>query len=459
MNSKQLVLDAIYNKEVERTPWVPFVGCHAAKLIGVNAEEYFKDSKNIIKGVKKAYELYRPDGLPVLFDLQVEAEAMGCELKYAETNPPSVVTHPLEQGKSIAELKIPDETDGRFPIVLEAMKTICRDLGDKIAVYGLVTGPFTLALHLMGTDIFYEMSDEPEKVHELLKFCRDVCINTARMYMESGVDIIALVDPMTSQISPANFREFESPYATDIFNYIRSKGKASSFFVCGNAKNNIEEMCKCGPNNISIDENIPLDYVKSVCEKYDVSFGGNIKLTVTMLFGTPMDNINEAENCMAIGGKKGFILSPGCDIPYATPIENIQAISSLIHGNVDEFMEKEYTNILNDIKVSLPDYANEKKVIIDVITLDSDSCAPCQYMMEAVKEAARDFENDVVYIEHKIKQKESIACMLQLGVKNIPTIVVDGEIKYVSIIPSIAELKNTIKEAIEIKKKRFSGTH
>ena len=42
MNSKQLVLDALHNKEVERIPWVPFVGCHAATLLGVTAEEYFK---------------------------------------------------------------------------------------------------------------------------------------------------------------------------------------------------------------------------------------------------------------------------------------------------------------------------------------------------------------------------------------------------------------------------------
>ncbi|WP_073346472.1 uroporphyrinogen decarboxylase family protein [Caldanaerobius fijiensis] len=454
MNSKKLVLEAIHNKEVERIPWVPFVGCHAARLIGVNAEEYFKSSENIVKGVKKAYEMYNPDGLPALFDLQVEAEAIGCQLKYAETNPPSVATHPLEEGKAIKDLKIPGEKDGRFPIVLEAMRRICEDLGKEIAIYGLVTGPFTLALHLMGTDIFYQMVDEPEKVHELMGFCRDVCINTSRMYMDAGVDVIALVDPMTSQISPVNFREFVSPYATTVFDYVKSREKACSFFVCGNAKNNIEEMCKCKPDNISIDENIPLEYVKEVCQRYGVSFGGNIKLTVTMLFGTPLDNIRDAENCMSIGGKKGYILSPGCDIPYATPVENIQAISSLVHGEVAEFLE--YTNVLEGIEVKLPDYVNERQVIIDVITLDSESCAPCQYMMEAVREAAKDFGDKVRYVEHKIKQKESVVCMLQLGVKNIPTIVIDGEIKYVSIIPDVNELKNAIREAVEAKQKRFS---
>ena len=371
---------------------------------------------------------------------------MGCKLTYADTNPPAVSSHPLEEGKTINDLKIPGPDDGRFPVILGAMREIFQKIGDKIAIYGLITGPFTLALHLLGTDIFYKMIDAPEEVHELLDFCKEVCINTASMYMDAGADVIAVVDPMTSQISPVSFAEFVSPRAADIFDYIRKQGKGSSFFVCGNAKRNIEEMCKCKPDNISIDENIPLEYVKGVCSKYGVSFGGNIKLTVTMLFGTPADNMNDAKNCMEIGGNKGFILSPGCDIPFSTPVENIKAITSVVHGEVGEFLEG--SNILEGITVNLPDYKNEKQVVIDVITLDSESCAPCQYMMEAVIEAVKDFGDKVKYQEHKVKNKEGVACMLELGVSNIPTICIDGEIKYVSIIPDVEELKASIKEAV-----------
>lgn len=446
MNSKKLVLDAIQNKYVSRIPWVPFVGCHAAKLINVSCEEYFKSSENIIKGITKAYEAYRPDGLPALFDLQVEAEAMGCSLRYAETNPPSVLTHPLEEGVSLSELKVPGENDGRFPIVLSSTREICRTLGDKIAIYGLITGPFTLALHLLGTDIFYKMIDDPDYVHELLNFCSKVCINTSRMYMEAGVDIIAVVDPMTSQISPVSFAEFISPPVTEIFQYIKSKGRFSSFFVCGNAKNNIEEMCKCHPDNISIDENIPLEYVKGICEKYNISFGGNIKLTVTMLFGTPTDNIRDAQNCMAIGGKKGYILAPGCDIPFETPVENINAISSLVHGEVKEFLES--ANVLEGVIVEIPDYVNEKQVIVDIVTLDSESCAPCQYMVEAVKNACSGFAPNVRWVEHKVKEKESVVFMVKMGVSNIPTTLIDGQIKYISIIPDVAKLKDDIVQAM-----------
>lgn len=449
MNSRELVLRALKNEEVTRAPWVPFVGCHGASLIGVNCEEYFKSVDNMVNGVTKAYELYRPDGLPALFDLQVEAEAMGCKLQYSKTNPPSVCSHPLEDGKNLKDLKVPSERDGRFPMVLEATRKICSTLGDKIAIYGLITGPFTLALHLKGTDIFYEMMDEPEAIVELMSFCLEVCKKTAKMYMEAGVDIVAVVDPMVSQISPDNFEEFVSPYITPLFEYIKENEKVSTYFVCGNAARNIEPMCKCKPDGISIDENVPLNFAKGICSKYGVSLGGNIKLTVTMLFGTPTDNINDAKNCLEIGGTKGYILSPGCDMPFNTPIENVEAVASVVYGEVSKFLGAEGS--LEDINIQLPDYKNEAKVILDVITLDSASCAPCQYMVEAVKAAVKGLEDKVQWTEYKVKEKESVVRMIKLGVQNIPTICIDGEIRYVSIIPSVEELKNSIVEAINKK--------
>jgi len=443
MTSKELVLTAVMNGETPRAPWVPFVGCHAAKLINVNADEFFKSADLIVQGVTKAAEEYRADGIPALFDLQVEAEAMGCELQWAPHNPPSVYSHPLEQGKTIADLKVPTEKDGRYPIVLEATRRICETVGKDKAIYGLITGPFTLALHLMGTDIFYKMIDEPEQVHELLVLCEKVGKETARMLVEAGVDIIAVVDPMTSQISPDSFAEFATPYCTNIFDYVRSLGKAVVLFVCGNAKNNIEEMCKCGADGLSIDENIPLDYVRDVCRRYNQSFGGNIKLTLSMLFGKPADNINDALECMAVGGLKGFVLSPGCDMPFDVPVDNAKAIASVAHGEIADIIESE--NVLDGVHITLPDYTDKQRSYIDVVTLDSDSCAPCQYMMAAVHAAAVGMEKELVITEHKIKDKEGVAAMLKLGVSNIPTITIDGEVKFVSIIPE----KNTLVSAIK----------
>src|SRR5210317_1870558 len=167
MKGLELIKKAFALQNVERVPWVPFVGVHGGHLTGVDAETYLRSADEIVKGVSKSIEEYNPDGVPVVFDLQIEAEILGCELQWAPHNPPAVVSHPLAQGKSLADLKIPSNTDGRISVAVDATKTL-RKKYPEVALYGLITGPFTLALHLMGTDIFMKLFEAPDEVMEVM---------------------------------------------------------------------------------------------------------------------------------------------------------------------------------------------------------------------------------------------------------------------------------------------------
>ena len=157
MTGKELLLRALNGEQTLRPAWLPYVGVHGASLVGVTAEEYLKSANLIVDGLSKAKELYQPDGLPIVFDLQMEAQVLGCELKWAEKTPPSVVSHPMSlmegDGKSLADLPAFSVDKGRFPIAFEALDQIKKQMGDEIALYGLLTGPFTLTLHLMGNDV------------------------------------------------------------------------------------------------------------------------------------------------------------------------------------------------------------------------------------------------------------------------------------------------------------------
>lgn len=456
---KQLVLSAIKMETTERVPWVPFVGCHGGSLIGVSADEYLKNADLIVKGQLKAVELYKADGIPVSFDLQVEAEALGCELKWEKLNPPAVSSHILDT-KKLSELKLPDPKIGRIPVMFEAAEKLRKELPDT-ALYGLITGPFTLALHLMGSNLFMEMYDDPANLKKLIQFCTEVGKIMVDGYINAGCDIIALVDPMTSQISPSHFIEFVTPGCKELFKYIRSKGKLSSFFVCGHALKNLEVMCDCHPDNLSVDENIPLDVVKRICLERKVSFGGNLRLTTALLNGTEDQNSIYAFECLKTGGNTGYILAPGCDIPYDTPIANMQAVAGVAVDDykrqVAETLSAEgYTEEQRLFDMS--DYGRTEKVIVDIITLDSEACAPCQYMVESVKAVVPQFEDLVIWREHKIKSPDSVQFMASLMVKNVPTICIDGDITFVSVIPTrdelIAAIQARINKKLRIKIRR-----
>jgi uroporphyrinogen decarboxylase len=99
------------------------------------------------------------------------------------------------------------------------------------------------------------------------------------------------------------------------------------------------------------------------------------------------------------------------------------------------------------------DYGQSDKVIVDIITLDSESCAPCQYMVEAVKRVAPHFEGVVEWREHAIKKMEAVTFMSSLMVKNIPTICIDGKIAFVSKIPPQNQLVQAIQARINEKLK------
>jgi len=75
-----------------------------------------------------------------------------------------------------------------------------RKLYPELALYGLITGPFTLALHLLGTDIFTKLFEDTKYVDALFVFCTRVAKKMVDYYIDSGCDVIAVVDPMTSQI-------------------------------------------------------------------------------------------------------------------------------------------------------------------------------------------------------------------------------------------------------------------
>ena len=231
-------------------------------------------------------------------------------------------------------------------------------IGRNTALYGLVVGPFTLALH-RGTNLFLDMFDQPETVKELIDFCRQVTEQVAEYYIDAGMDVIAVVDPMISQISADHFQEFVSKAASHIFDFIRQKGACSSFFVCGNATPVLEVMAQCRPDGISIDENVNLEYAKEIADRYQISYGGNIPLTTVMLLGSQADNMAKALELMdahkgrAISSRRAAIYPIMCLQRMSVP----SAWRSLTQREARVFVEtNKDDSAAADVEIEMPDY-------------------------------------------------------------------------------------------------------
>ncbi len=451
MQPKDLVLATLRHEKTEQVPWVPFAGVHAGLLLGYDAEEVLTDGDKLLASLLEVNKLYRPCGQPVVFDLQLEAEILGCDLVWTKDGPPSVKTHPLEENPVVpCKCTIPTADDGRLPMVLEVMRRMKAAVGETTALYGLICGPFTLASHLRGNDIFMDMFDDEEFVLNLLEYCTAVGKRMAELYIKAGMDVIAVVDPLVSQVSSAHFEDFLSASFKDLFDHIRAKGAFSSFFVCGDATRNIEVMCQTGPDSISIDENVSLPAAKTITDKYNIAIGGNIPLTSVMLHGNQQDNMKCVLDLLdSVDDTRNLIVAPGCDMPYAVPVDNGIAVAQAIWNTAEvREMLKNYVAAEEDIPVELPDYASLVKPLMEVFTLDSATCAACTYMMGAANEAKARFGDAIDMVEYKFTVKENIARCKKMGVAHLPSIYIDGELKFSSIIPTREELDAALKDAV-----------
>lgn len=449
ITGKELLFAVMRHEETPLVPWVPFAGVHAGKLKGYSGREILTNGKKLLESLLMVNEVYDPDGQPIMFDLQVEAEILGCKLLWADAAPPSVASHPLE-GKLEVPSYLPERTDGRLPLILDTMQRMKAAVGDKTALYGLVTGPFTLASHLRGTDIFLDSVDHVDFLNELQTYTTQVCLRMIDLYVDAGMDVIAVVDPLVSQVSPRHFKRFLHEHFAKVFAHIRERGVFSSFFVCGDATKNIEAMCQTAPDSISVDENISMATAKEITDRYNIALGGNIPLTTRMLLGTQQDNMKYVLDLLDTLSHRNLIIAPGCDMPYDVPIQNvIGVIQALREPEATRLALQNYTAAEVDLSsVNLPDYDNLPRPLVEVFTLDSDTCAACGYMLGAAKRAVAELEGKVDLVEYKFTLPQNVARVMKMGIQHLPSLYINGELKYSSIIPSNRELVEEIKKAL-----------
>lgn len=82
----------------------------------------------------------------------------------------------------------------------------------------------------------------------------------------------------------------------------------------------------------------------------------------------------------------------------------------------------------------------EEKIVVDVLTLDSVQCAACGYMMESMAAMPEEVQELIEYKEWSIKNKTGIGKFMELKGKVLPSIAIEGDIVFPSIIPQYEEL-------------------
>lgn len=268
-------------------------------------------------------DLLQPDAIFFMMDLSVEAGALGFPIRYPLEESPSVEQHLVKEVADLDQFMSTDILkDGRATVFLKTMELMAENLDILKGAYCI--GPFTLAGLLTGaSEIALATIDRPEFLHEVLNFCTQVITKYVVALVDSGADIIAILEPTAVFLSPQQFEEFSGNYIKKINRAIHA---IPVLHICGDTSHLIEKMCETGAEALSLDSMV--DFNKIVPQiKNDVVLIGNLD-PVRILRNLSRDEVGFATEKFLeeTKGIKDLILSSGCDLPQDTPIENIRAM-------------------------------------------------------------------------------------------------------------------------------------
>ena len=311
--------------ELDRVPAYIFSGACNAKLIGATIREFLQDPKIFTKAQIAAYERYKPDIMIMMWDLSMDIEAMGSELRYPEDSMSGVIHALLTDKGKLSSLQVPDPQKGvRLPGYLEACVETKKVVTES-PVSGVIAGPWTIAMGLRGaTNLIIDTKKDPAFVHELMKVCTEATRKFTEALSGIGVGIGYSEAPASCDlISPTIYRDFVMPYHKELITYFNQKKVGVGLHVCGNANPILEDLASIGVTNMSVDSKTHLEKAAEVFSKKAVLIG-NVP-TDCFLADNKETMRNAIKTCLEKAPQNsGYILAPGCEVPTIAPPEKIE---------------------------------------------------------------------------------------------------------------------------------------
>jgi uroporphyrinogen decarboxylase len=317
----------------DKVPFVPAVYEHKARLVGRSPSEVCRSSDLLLEALDKELEIYDPDALTVGLDVYtVEAEAAGCEVRYFGSDPdvPAVAAPLLRGPADLGRLRRLDPLrDGRMPLFVEAAARLHKDRGRDIVVRGAVTGPFSLASALAGSEgLLVATVEDPAFVRELVAWAARTAVDLGTAYLERGVEPI-LFDSKASPAaaSPRVFREFVLPaYRDVVMPALRRAGaRGTPLIIGGDTTAILEDLVRTEAPQLLCDAGADLMRFLGTCRAERRALRASVD--ARLVHGGPPEAIRaEARRILeAAEGQPGFLFGCGV-VAYDCEPRNVIAL-------------------------------------------------------------------------------------------------------------------------------------
>ncbi len=338
MTPKERVKAFMRKEPVDTMPVFSGMGTvtiQAINELGYRFAKIHGDPEMMARSALKSAEMFGFDGLVVPFDMCTVPEALGRGVSlYDEAEDILFPTVPTKWA-TLDEVELPESfegifTQGRMPVVDEALNICLDHNGGELAVGGWVLGPFTMAGQVIELDVLLKgAAKDKERVGAFLGRMTDLVIAVARHYQDLGVDYINIreMGSGTDLLSPRMWKTLIKPNLEKVFAAVDIPVVNH---ICGSTDLIIEMMNDCGADAVSVDQKNDVAKSRSKLGD-DALILGNFD-PFGLLVQMEADRVEPGiKKCIEDGVDAVW---PGCDIWPDVKKENVEAYVAAIrkHG-------------------------------------------------------------------------------------------------------------------------------
>ena len=277
-------------------------------------------------------EQLQVDAAIIFADILLPLEPMGIDFEFAKDEGP-VFHQPIREMKQIDALRI-IEPEEDMPFLMEAIRTVRRELDGKIPLIGFSGAPFTLASYVIegGHSKNYILTKEMmyrERAawHALMEKLADVLIRYLNSQIRAGAQALQMFDSWVGCLSPQDYEEYVLPYSKKVIDNVEKAVPLIHFATSSSTL--LEGMKRAGGDVIGLDWRVDLREAWSRIG-HDVAVQGNLDPVV--LFGPVARIEKEVKRILERAeGRSGHVFNLGHGILPNTPFDNVVRLVDAVH--------------------------------------------------------------------------------------------------------------------------------
>jgi len=282
-------------------------------------------------------ERFDLDAAILFSDILTVPDAMGLGLYFAEGEGPKF-KNPIRSARDIDNLKSPDP-EGELRYVMDAVRTIRRELDGRVPLIGFTGSPWTLATYMVEGSGSKEFSlsktmmyDEPALMHRLLSKIAESVTQYVNAQIAAGAQAIMIFDTWGGVLSPRCYQEFSLNYMKQVVDNINRQHEGEKIPVILFTKNGgqwLESIADSGCDGVGLDWTTDLSQARARIGDR-VALQGNMDPNV--LYASHQTIRNEVARVLAsYGSGEGHIFNLGHGIHQHIDPDKVATFVDAVH--------------------------------------------------------------------------------------------------------------------------------